>query len=372
MKPTKLLMIFLSVGLFFVSAFPAHAERSAPSLASSAKAAALYHPDTETFIFEKNSHERLKMASTTKIMTALLAIESGALDTTVSVPPIAVGTEGSSLYLSAGDSGTLRDFVYALMLSSANDAAVTIACALSGSVESFASEMNLRAASLGLTDTFFENPHGLDSEMHFTSAHDLALITAEAMQNPTFCEIVKTVSKTIYLNDGETVRHLHNHNRLLSRFSGAIGVKTGFTKASGRCLVSAAERDGVRMIAVTLHCPDDWNTHSSLLTYGLSRYSRSLLAEKGSLAFTLPVIGGNENSLIVSNPDHVYAAIPEGADITTRFDVVRMPSAPIRKGDVLGKVSFFLGDKLIAEVPLTAENSVKEIRYRFSFFSLFH
>ncbi len=367
-KRSRVVALFVLMCFICMPAFTSFAESTSVPSVASAKAVALYQPDTETFICEKNSHERLKMASTTKIMTALLAIESGALDETVTVPPIAAGTEGSSLYLSAGDFGTLRDFVYALMLSSANDAAVTIACALSGSIDGFASEMNARAASLGLTDTSFENPHGLDGDMHYTSAHDLALITAEAMQNPDFREIVATKSKTLYLNGGETIRHIQNHNRLLKRFDGAIGVKTGFTRAAGRCLVSAAEREGVTVIAVTLHCPDDWRIHAELLSYGLSAYKRQLLASAGSIAFTLPVIGGDEGTLIVSNPRDVFTVLPENADITTRFDVVRMPSAPIRKGDVLGKVSFLLGDKVIAEAPLEAESTVKAVNYRFRWF----
>ena len=166
---------------------------------NSARAAVLYQPDTGIFLYEKNGNARMKMASTTKIMTALVAIENAPLDRVLTVPPEAAGTEGSSLYLSAGDKGTLESFLYALLLASANDAAATIAINLAGSIEAFADMMNERAASLGLTDTHFENPHGLDDAEHYTSAHDLALIAAEAMVNPTFSSIVSQKKKTIKL-----------------------------------------------------------------------------------------------------------------------------------------------------------------------------
>ncbi len=338
---------------------------------NSARAAVLYQPDTGIFLYEKNGNARMKMASTTKIMTALVAIENAPLDRVLTVPPEAAGTEGSSLYLSAGDKGTLESFLYALLLASANDAAATIAINLAGSIEAFADMMNERAASLGLKDTHFENPHGLDDAEHYTSAHDLALIAAEAMKKPTFSSIVSQKRKTIKLNDGETIRSFENHNRLLSLFPGAVGVKTGFTKASGRCLVSAAVRDGVSLIAVTLDCPDDWNTHKKMLENGFTAFAYTKLASARTVAFTLPVIGGKTSSVLISNPSDVYAVLPENAAVETRFDTVRMPSAPIKKGTPLGKVSFLLDGKVIAESPLIAENAVENITPRKRFFHLF-
>ena len=350
----KILFLFL-----FISAYCGlRTPLSADSLSPSAHAAVLYQPDTNIFLYEKNASVPLKMASTTKIMTALVAIESAPLDMLLTVPSEAAGIEGTSLYLSEGDTGTLSDFLYALMLASANDAAATIAINLSGSIEAFADKMNERAAELQLQNTHFENPHGLDAEQHYTSAKDLALLTAEAMQNPSFAKIVATERKTVYLNGGETVRNLTNHNRLLRSFDGACGVKTGFTRASGRCLVSAAEKNDVLIIAVTLDCPNDWQEHTALLRTGLSKFQYTMLAKKRSIAFRLPVLNGNEDTVLLSNPRDIYAVLPNDADIETRFDTVQYPTAPIKKGSVLGKVSFYINGNLVFESPLTAETTV--------------
>ena len=210
------------------------------------------------------------MASTTKIMTALVAIESSPLDKNVMISDMAIGTEGSSLYLKKGEIMSMSDLLMGLMLRSANDAAAAIAYEISGSIEAFADKMNEKAASIGVTDTHFTNPHGLDDENHYTTAADLAIITAEALKNDTFLEIVSTEKCIIKNFDGEA-RLLTNHNKLLSLYDGAIGVKTGFTKKSGRCLVGAAERDGMRLIAVTINAPDDWNDHEALFDFGFSR-----------------------------------------------------------------------------------------------------
>ena len=362
----RILFLFLFILLYSGLTTPA----AASSFSSSAHAAVLYQPDTNVFLYEKNSSLPLKMASTTKIMTALVAIESAPLDMLLTVPSEASGIEGTSLYLSEGDTGTLSDFLYALMLSSANDAAATIAINLSGSIEAFACKMNERAAELRLQNTHYENPHGLDSDQHYTCAKDLALLAAEALQNPSFAEIVATERKTIYLNDGETVRNLTNHNRLLRTFDGVCGVKTGFTRASGRCLVSAVEKNGVRIIAVTLDCPNDWQEHTALLRTGLSSFQHSLLAKKRSIAFRLPVLNGIEDTVLLSIPRDIYAVLPNDADIETRFDTVQYLTAPIKKGSVLGKVSFYIDGTLIAESPLTAETAVSAQKKskRFFFF----
>ena len=364
MKKIFLLSFFLVI-FYLLTAFASSA--SSPFL-SSARAAVLYQPDTGCFLYEKNAASPLKMASTTKIMTALVAIEMAPLDRMLTVPCEAAGIEGTSLYLSEGDTGMLSDFLYALMLASANDAAATIAINLSGSIEAFASKMNERAEELQLQNTHFDNPHGLDSENHYTSARDLALLAAEALQNPSFADIVSTERKTIYLNNGETVRHLTNHNRLLRSLAGVCGVKTGFTRASGRCLVTAAERSGVRVIAVTLDCPNDWQEHTALLEMGLSSFQYTALARKRSIAFRLPVLNGCGDTVLLSNPRDIYAVFPNDADIETRFDTVQYLTAPIKKGDVLGKVSFYINDTLIAESPLTAESSISATQRQKRFF----
>ena len=234
----------------------------------SARAAALYEPESNRFLYEKNAEERLSMASTTKIMTALISLEHLDLNEEITVDERACGIEGSSVYLKPGEVLTAEDLIYALMLGSANDAAEALAYEISGSPDSFTELMNERARSLGLTDTNFKNPHGLDCEGHYTTAKDLALITACAMSLPKFNEIVSTYKKTIK-SSAET-RVLVNHNKLLQSYNGCIGTKTGYTKKSGRSLVSAVERDALCLICVTIDAPSDWRDHKNLLDYGLS------------------------------------------------------------------------------------------------------
>ena len=205
----------------------------------SAKSACVISADTGEIIYAENEKEKLSMASTTKIMTALLAIESGRLDETVTVSANAQAQEGSSIYLRTGERIILKDLVYGLMLNSGNDAAVAIAEHMSGSEDKFAELMTKRAKELGAVNTSFKNPNGLDEQGHYTTAYDLALIAAYAMKNEEFKKTVSTKSATATLEDGE-ILYFSNHNKLLKMYDGAVGVKTGFTKASGRCLVSAA------------------------------------------------------------------------------------------------------------------------------------
>lgn len=234
----------------------------------SARAAALIDGKSGKVLFEKNKDERLPMASTTKIMTGLLACESKKMKKIVTVSPVASGTEGSSLWLEPGEKQTLENLTYGLMLRSGNDAAVAIAEYLGGSTEAFALMMNERAKKIGVQNTGFQNPNGLDAEGHFTTAYDLALISREAMKNKKFRKIVSTKNKTIPWESSEWDRSLTNHNKMLWRYEGCNGIKTGFTKKSGRCLVTSAKRGKMELICVTLNAPDDWNDHTKMLDYG--------------------------------------------------------------------------------------------------------
>jgi D-alanyl-D-alanine carboxypeptidase len=228
-----------------------------PSPSVSARSAIVVEAETGRVIWAKNAHVSLPMASTTKIMTALVALENADPEKTVSIPPDAVGVEGSSVYLYEDERLRLEDLLYAMLLESANDAAAAIAIEVGGSIEGFSEMMNAKAEELGLERTSFANPHGLDDPEHYTTAAELARIAVAAMKNESFCNIVSTYKKTIPLNETEGVRLLINHNKMLSRYDGAVGIKTGYTKKSGRCLVSAAERDHVKLICVTLNAPDD-------------------------------------------------------------------------------------------------------------------
>jgi D-alanyl-D-alanine carboxypeptidase len=240
---------------------------------STAQSAILWDADSNRMLFSQNENQRLPMASTTKIMTAIIALEQGDLDSMVTIPKEAVGIEGSSCYFQEGEKLTLRSLLYCLLLQSANDAAHAIAVHIAGSVSAFAVLMNLKAAELALLDTHFENPHGLDSDCHYTTAKDLARLADYCMQNPVFCEIWGTKTISLPLNKNEELvycRALSNHNRLLRLYPLCVGGKTGFTKRCGRCLVSAAKRDGHTLIAVTLNCPTDWADHQRMYQYGFS------------------------------------------------------------------------------------------------------
>lgn len=307
----------------------------------SAQSALLMEADSGYVIYEKEGTQRLPMASTTKIMTALVALEIADPEQTIPIPAEAVGVEGSSIYLSEGEELTLEELLYALLLESANDAALAIAIGLAGSVESFARQMNDTAKVLGLTDSHFTNPHGLDHKEHYTTARDLALITRYALENPLLRTIVSTRKTTIPHDNTDGVRLLINHNKLLRMYDGCIGVKTGYTKRSGRCLVSAAERNGVVLIAVTLNAPNDWKDHSSLLDYGFSGYRSVQLCAKEEYLFPLPVTGGQEDYVMVGNTEELFVTLPTThGSIVVNIEAPRFLYAKVEAGEEIGRVLF--------------------------------
>ncbi len=343
----------------------------------SARGAVLIEADSGQVIFGQNENARLSMASTTKIMTALVAIEQLPLDTVITVTETSVGVEGSSIYLTVGETLTLEELLYALLLASANDAAETIAIAVAGDIPSFAVLMNEKAASLGLTDTHFVNPHGLDADGHYTTARELALLTRAALDNPDFRRICSTKRHTIPLRGTEGVRLLINHNRLLSAYDGCIGVKTGYTKKTGRCLVSAAERDGVRLIAVTLGAPDDWRDHTAMLDYGFSLYDSVTLCEPGFYNAPMPIMAGDHDYIMVENTDTLTAVLLRNhGRIECVVERRRFDFAPLSNGATVGRLCFYEvkadGQRhFLGEVPLRAAYSVGAIAYKRSLWEKF-
>lgn len=312
----------------------------------SAHSAILMDAATGQVLYEKNSHEKSLIASTTKIMTGLLAAESGRLSETVIIPPEAVGIEGSSLYLKAGERLTVEQLLYGLMLHSGNDAAVALALHLSGNVEDFVDRMNEKAAELGLTETHFANPNGLDDEGNYGTAHDLAVLAAAALENEVFRQVVSTKTYTV----GQ--RQLTNHNKLLWRYEGAMGVKTGFTKAAGRLLVSVAERQGRRLIAVTINAPDDWNDHSKLLDDGFSRLTAHTALTDGTLLGSVPIVGGTAETVTCRvRGDLSCALLPEETPTVT-ICLPRMAFAPVRAGDTAGWVELRVGEAVLVRTEL--------------------
>ena len=300
-------------------------------------------------LYEKNATERSLIASTTKIMTALIVCEQYNVLDRMRIPKEAVGIEGSSMYLQEGEVLTLQELLYGLMLSSGNDAAVALAIYCGGTVEGFAELMNDKARNLGLTGTHFENPNGLDSPGHYSTAKDLAKLAAYAMENPIFYKTVSTKN----VKAGE--RYLTNHNKLLWRVEGADGVKTGFTKAAGRILVSSATREGRRLIAVTIDDPDDWDDHAALLEEGFSRYTVQRVVTTGEYVDTIEVVGGENHKvqvlaaenvdyalapderpqLALPGPGFVYAPAVEGADAGYAYVLI--------EGKAVGKVPVVYG-----------------------------
>jgi len=318
----------------------------------SARSAVLLDAYTGDVLWEKNADEKSLIASTTKIMTGLLVAESGNLDRLVSVPPEAAGVEGSSLYLKAGEILTVRELLYGLMLQSGNDAAVTLAVRTEGGVERFVARMNSRARELGLTETHFANPNGLDSEENYSTARELARLACSAMDNAVFREVVSTRS---FRAGG---RSLSNHNRLLWSYEGAVGVKTGYTKNAGRLLVSAAERGGRRLVAVTVNAPDDWNDHAALLNYGFSLYHEVRLAEAGTLLGGTPVVGGTAAAVRCRAAQSASALVRCGEKPSVRICAPRLAFAPVAAGAAAGAAEFRLGNHTIASVPLRWNDSV--------------
>ncbi len=357
MKNPKDRIIALIITLLMIFALFSLAVIASETISVSAKSAVLYEPSQKKLYFSKNSDTRLPMASTTKIMTALVAIENASPDMIISVPKEAVGIEGSSLYLKEGEIFTLRDLLFGLMLRSANDAAEAIACAVGGTREAFVALMNEKAKSLSLQNTHFENPHGLDGDTHYTTARELAIITAHALDNPIFYEICKTY-KTIIKNSCGEARLVVNHNKMLKLYEGAIGVKTGYTKKCGRCLVSAAERDGVRLISVTLNAPDDWNDHTKMLTHGFSSIERVMLCDMGKISQSLPLIGADDSTVTVKNKDILYTVLPKGKKITHKIIIDNYLCAPLDANNAVGEAVFYADGEEIARIPLYPEKDI--------------
>ena len=325
----------------------------------SAQCAAVIHMDTGEVLFVKNGEERRAMASTTKIMTALLTLEEAAIENReVEITREMVLVEGSSMGLREGDRLTLRDLAVGMLSVSGNDAANSAAIAISGSREAFVERMNQRAQELGLENTHFETPSGLDGETHYSTALDMAKLAAAAMQNPDFAAIAGSkTAKVTFLSPEKTVTY-QNHNKLLSLYEGCTGVKTGYTKKAGRCLVSAAERDGVRLVAVTLNAPDDWNDHAALLDYGFSKMT-TLTFDESNYSCKAPVAGAGEITVCGSS-EAVTAAIPVSQQGAVRrvVELERFLYAPVKKGEQVGKVRYVLGERTVAELPLlAAENA---------------
>lgn len=347
-----------NIGLIFIFCLCfCIAQPKANAISVSAQYACVMNAQTGQVIFEKNAHEHHSMASTTKIMTALVALENGNLNDLVTVSKNAAGVEGTSLYLKLGDKVLLSDLLYGLMLQSGNDAAIAIAEHISGSVEKFAALMTSRANNLGAVNTSFKNPNGLDCDGHYTTAYDLALITRQAMQNKTFSEIVSTKSKKIR-NNTQTVI---NHNKMLNTYQGCIGVKTGFTKKTGRCLVSAAKRNETTFIAVTLNAPNDWNDHKVMLDYAFENTVRFPLIAAGMTVNKVSVNKGLSNTLELTAERDFYLTGKNDSKFENIHITYKLPDsvdAPVKKDEIIGSAEIYYNESLLDAINLVAATDI--------------
>lgn len=341
---TAFLMVFNSV--LPVQAEPQNEPSGGPS--NHAQAAALIDVTSGRLLYSKRGDERMRIASLTKIMTAIVAIERGDLKDSVKVTKNSFAKEGSSLFLKLGEEMSLENLLYGLMLRSGNDAASAIAEHVGGSEEGFVLMMNEKAAALGLSNSHFMNPHGLDHDEHYSSANDLAKLTAYALKNPTFKEIVKTPVKKAPNPNEKWDYKWDNKNKMLRFYEGADGVKTGYTKKAFRCLVSSATRNGQQIAAVTLNDGNDWNDHSNMLDYGFDNFPLHQIAAKGQKlqGYSLVTGTGFSYALAKGEEERVYKKL-----------VLDKPRNPDLSFGLRGFVEISLDGKKIGQVPVFVEGS---------------
>lgn len=328
------------------------------ALGVSAEYACVIEQDSGEIVYEKNSRLRHSMASTTKIMTAILAIENGGLDDVVTVSRNAMNQEGSSIYLRENDKIVMRDLVYGLMLNSGNDAAVAIAEHIGGSTDAFAKLMTAKAVEIGAVDTQFKNPNGLDADGHYTTAYDLALIARYAMCNSEFKNIVSTKSKKIVTQNNQAEIYLSNHNKMLKIYDGANGVKTGYTRATGRCLVSSAQRNDMSFIAVTLNAPDDWNDHKNMLDYAFENYERCEAVKKGEVLKTISASDGRKIEICAS--DSVWVTMRKNCakKCNVILHLAQEIDAPLNAMEKVGVSEIVYNNAVIAKMDLLNKNEI--------------
>ena len=307
----------------------------------------------------------MRIASTTKIMTALVAIRKGDPSDMVTVSREAAYTEGSSMYLKVGEKLTLEELLYGLLLSSGNDAAVAIAEHIAGNVGAFCRLMTQRAAELGCTDTVFLTPHGLPKEGHYTTAHDLALIAREAMRHDLFREIVSTRRASIPWEGRSYQRILNNKNRLLTSYEGATGIKTGYTKAAGRCLVFGAKRDGMEVIGVVLRCGEWFDEAERLMNRGFEHYEMFTAFGAGETVRVVPVNEGTQETVCILCSENLRAVVPKGTIPLMLLDLPEQISAGMNAGETIGEARLEMNGQIIAAAPLVLGETLARRDYSF-------
>ena len=327
---------------------------------ASALSAVVVEAESGRVLYASNADAQLPMASTTKIMTALVVLENCALQEVVTVSSNAFGVPGTSVYLEAGEKLTVEQLLYGLMLASGNDAAVALAEHVSGSVDAFCGLMNARAAEIGCEHTHFVTPHGLPAAQHYTTAYELALIAREAMKSDDFRTIVSTQRATIPWESRGYDRILNNKNRLLSRFDGALGIKTGYTKAAGRCLVSAAERNGMTLIGVVLNCPDWFDVSAQLLDDAYAHYEMKRAFSAGDVIASIDVENGTQKQVLAVAQSDVCIPMRKDEEPNVVITLPKSLPAGFRAGDIIGVIELLLDNETLCSVPIVTQSAVAE------------
>ena len=359
----KLLSFLLSCVFCVLSTVCVHAEERSISAA----AYVLYCPDNGRVILDDNVDKQLPMASTTKIMTTLLTLEEAAVDNRVVEFTDEMIAEGSSMYLKKGEKVTLYDLAVGMMMQSGNDAANAAAISVAGSFEAFADLMNEKAAAIGMTHTRFVTPSGLDDEQHYSTAYDMALLMAYAMQNEDFAFITAQTSMEVhFIYPADKFITYPNHNKLLRMYKDCIGGKTGFTDAAGRCLVTAARRNDLTLIAVTLNDRNDWGDHTELYEEGFSRYKAMTV---NSYIDSISVVGGEADSVSLNTEDLRVVVSVEAEDVTAQVYLPSFLYAPIEEDSVVGKVVCISNGEVLFEKPVKAAQTIGQDRQKRSLFT---
>ncbi len=355
-----LILIIFSVNFVF-----------AQELDVSARTAVVMDVRTGQVLYDKHMHIKMPPASTTKVLTTIIAIEEANLNEVVRVSRNAAYQEGSSIWLREGEKLTLEELLYGIMLSSANDAAVAVAEHIGGSVEKFAELMNKRAKEMGALNSNFLNPSGLPCSGHYSTAYDMAKIMSYALKNKMFAHITATKYKTINWAENPWDRGLRNHNKLLWSYDGITGGKTGYTRAAGRCLISSACRNNREVVAVVLNCPNDWYECKKLMDYGIDKFKYQKLFDRGDEIYSLTWEKTAENNFKLLAKEAIYVTVPKGGKISVKkvIDILSDKELPIKKGETLGYIYAYHGEQLIAKTELITD---KELNFNSLFRRLWH
>ncbi len=369
LKHYKFNKIIIIILLLIISTAISHSKITAQTYSYTSpdikgETAVLMEAESGKVLFEQDKHEQMNPASTTKIMTALMLIENASLRDKVTVSENAYGTKGSTMFLNIEEKISIRDLLYGIMVNSANDAAVAIAEHLEGSVEEFADSMNERAEELGATNTNFTNPHGLTEDGHKTTAHDLAVIAREAIQNPKLRTVMSTRMTTLDWPDNDEDRELINRNELLREYTGAFGIKTGYTASANQTFVAAAERDDMTLIAVVLSSSRDkiFQDAEKLLDYGFDNYQQAELLDSGEIIASTEIPNASEDTLDLIVAESLKLPLPQVAnEIEQQLSLKENPlTAPIDSGQKVGEVTLDKRGEQLATLPVYTANEVTE------------